>query len=157
PQWILPHRVYEQIKTYAEQNDILAQTNLGYLYKYGLHVTKDDTQASSYWQLAAEQGLPHAQCSLAGWLLDGGKTPEDKKQALMWGKKAAEKGSLEGHWLVGILYRQKGKLEKAFDHWKQAARQGSIKALTELGIMYQDGLYVKQDDKIAYTFYELAA
>ena len=46
----------------AERGDKIAQYNMGLCYKQGLGVTKDDTQAVSWFRKSADQGFAKSQC-----------------------------------------------------------------------------------------------
>lgn len=55
-------------------------------------------------QLEAEQGDPEAQSELAGRYATGEGVSVDFKQALLWGRKAAEQGYYGSQFVLGLMY-----------------------------------------------------
>ena len=47
---------FDEIKLLAEQGDVDAQHNLGYMYDIGRGVPENDAEAFKWYRLAAEQG-----------------------------------------------------------------------------------------------------
>lgn len=76
----------------AEQDDAIAQSNLGYMYDNGYGVTQDHTKAVFWYGLAAEQGDTFAQYSLGLYYGGGGGVPQDNVLAYMWLSIAAANG-----------------------------------------------------------------
>ena len=76
----------------AENEDPLAQNNLGWMYQQGLGV-EQSLEISAYWcEEAAKQGYEIAQYNL-GWMYENGKgVDKDYDQAAIWYKKAADPG-----------------------------------------------------------------
>jgi hypothetical protein len=74
----------------AEQGNVFAQTNLGYMYDTGSGVAKDYAKAVKWYRLAAEKGNTSAQNNL-GSMYDNGKgVAQDHVQAFTWYRLAAE-------------------------------------------------------------------
>jgi uncharacterized protein len=68
----------------AERGSPVAQTDLGYMYQYGLGVPRDYVLAASWLHQAAEQGEPTGQF-LLGLLFDKGYgVPRDWVEAEVW-------------------------------------------------------------------------
>ena len=57
----------------------------------------------------------------------------------------------------GLTAAQKGDFATALREWTPLAKQGDTDAQFNLGIMYDNGQGVPQDDKIAVKWYRLAA
>ncbi len=58
---------------------------------------------------------------------------------------------------IGDNFYTKGDFKNAFDCYRNAALDGSGEAAFKLGEMYEYGIFVKQDDKIARQWYFIAA
>ncbi len=54
----------EELRSTAERGDVLAQYNLGEMYRLGQGVPQDDSEAARWYRLAAEQGYALAQFNL---------------------------------------------------------------------------------------------
>ncbi len=80
----------------AKQGHVIAQYNLGDLYRHGggEKIPRDYKQAVYWLTKAAEQGCANAQYNLGDLYLCGGgeEVPRDYKQAFFWYTKAAEQG-----------------------------------------------------------------
>lgn len=76
----------------AEQGNINAQINLGYLYDYGTGVDRDPERAAFWYRSAAERGSAVAQYNLALQMRERGEHPADGRDARYWLERAAEQG-----------------------------------------------------------------
>tara|TARA_Y100000296_G_scaffold85902_1_gene123967 strand:- start:1193 stop:1624 length:432 start_codon:yes stop_codon:yes gene_type:complete len=76
----------------AEQGDVRAQFNLGYMYETGKGVSQNHKLAVTWYSLAAEQGYAPAQFNLAVMYRNGQGVPQNDKTALKWYTLAAEQG-----------------------------------------------------------------
>ena len=79
----------------AEQGDANAQLNLGLMYRKGLGVPQDDTEAVKWYQRAAEQGLAQAQILLCAM---------PQRDTITWCRLAAERGDPGAQNILGIMY-----------------------------------------------------
>ena len=83
---------FEQTKGLAEQGDAEAQNHLGVMYRYGLDVEQNDTEAVRWHTKSAEQGYANAQYYM-GWMYEHGLCVEQNKEtAILWYEKAAKQG-----------------------------------------------------------------
>ena len=73
----------------ADQDDALAEYNLGALYAHGRGVKKDPAEAAKWYRKAAEQGNPLAQYYLGGLYEKGEGVNLDRTEAAKWYRKAA--------------------------------------------------------------------
>ena len=81
----------------AEQGlDLVAQFNLGQMYRKGEGVPQDDQTAVKWYRLAAEQGLAKAQFDLGVMYYKGRGVPQDFVYAHMWFNVAASQGHENG-------------------------------------------------------------
>ena len=72
--------------------------------------------------------------------------------SLFWGA-----SSYSADFNKGLTAAQSGDFATALKEWKPLAGQGDADAQTNLGLMYQNGWGVPQDDKEAVYWYKLAA
>jgi len=145
----------------AEQGDINAQTNLGFMYSEGQGVPQDYNTAVKWYTLAAEQGGMDAQTSL-GWMYKmGDGVPQDYKTAAKWYTLAAEQGAANGQFVLGLMYENgEGVLQdyKTAAKWYTlAAEQGFEMAQFFLGLIYLNGYGILQDLVYAHMWLNIAA
>jgi len=90
----MPNNTYfvEFYRKAAEQGDVSAQFNLGFLYAKGQDVPQDYAKAAAWFGKAAEQGDAKSQYVM-GHLYEQGKgVPQDDAKAAEWFRKAAAQG-----------------------------------------------------------------
>jgi len=95
----------KEYRPLAEQGHAGAQTNLGWMYAYGLGVPQDYAEAAKWYRLAAEQGHRRAQLLLGMKLKHGQGVPQDYAEAMKWYRLAAEQGSLTAMLYLGYMLR----------------------------------------------------
>jgi TPR repeat protein len=122
---------------WAHKGDPAAQRNLAHLYRMGLGVAQDFTQAASWYRLAADNGLARAQANLAAMYLRGQGVAKDPQQAAYWFTAAATGGHVRGQYNLALLYMRGqgvGRNEaKAAGWFYRAAQAGHKPALRALG------------------------
>jgi len=131
---------------------------------------------------SASKGHSDSQYNLAVMLYSGKGIPRDKAEAVYWFVKAAEGGDKSAQYNLGVLYATDKELpneypmmeggeiyfqlsntpppsnaEKAFKWYKMAAEQGHASAQLNLGVMYNQGVGVKQNYTEAAKWYQKAA
>jgi TPR repeat protein len=75
----------------AEAGDVEASLFLGYVYRRGLGVARDDEQALTWYRRAAERGQPEAQYELAlMYELGLGVAPDPNEAAVWYGLSTAQ-------------------------------------------------------------------
>ena len=145
----------------ADQGQINAQGNLGYLYVNGIGVTQDYSQAAYWYRKAADQGEMSAQASLGYLYLDGKGVTQDYSQAVYWFRKAADQGEPYAMFnLAGCYYRGDGVSQdyKQAAYWyEKSADKGFMDAQAQLASMYRTGEGVSEDHVKAVKWYTLAA
>lgn len=77
---------------------------LGYSFRLGKGVAKDDKEAVKWFRKAAEQGLALAQFDLGECYLEGTGVDKDEKEAVKWFRKAAEQGLGEAETALRALH-----------------------------------------------------
>ena len=88
----------------AEQGDVIAQFNLGFMYDFGRGVPLDKTEAVKWYRKAAEQGLADAQFNLSNMYRNGEGVPQDYTEAVKWYRMAAEQGNADAQYNLGVMY-----------------------------------------------------
>ncbi|MEI9960672.1 MAG: tetratricopeptide repeat protein [Limisphaerales bacterium] len=88
----------------AEQGDLNAQKNLGWMYKVGEGVPQDDTESGKWYHKAAEQGDAQAQSTLGGMYERGQGLTQDYAEAVKWYRRAAEQGDIFGESGIATCY-----------------------------------------------------
>lgn len=167
----------------AEQGDAAAQNSLGYTYGTGRGVQQDRTEAFRLYRLSAEQGYPLAQSNVGEYYAEGKGVEQDFEKAAEFYRKSAESRFPPAMVQLGNLYREgKGVVKDSAEaiYWYEEARllgeagaeeaskaelgallaaadSGSGDASLSLGILYERGLGVEQDDKLAANYYRVAA
>jgi len=144
----------------AEQGDSLAEYSLGLLYFQGNGVPADVEQSIHWYSKAAEQNQPDATAALGDIYLFGSGVKVNYNEAFKWYQKGARLNnavSLNG---LGFLYErgldgipQNG--AKAAKYYREAAERGFVRAYSNLGHLYLDGLLMKEDLVEAYTWFTL--
>ena len=108
---------------------------LGYRYVLGKGVLKNEKEAWSWFERAAEQGHPGAQTELGTMVRDGqytGKKKLPKNFEEMYYRKAAEQGYGAAQCRLALLYLGRNLWAKATKWFQMAAEQGSRLAKDEL-------------------------
>jgi len=85
--------VIQKLKDFAEQDDIDAQYNLGYLYSDGKYTEPDFEQAVYWYKKAAEKEDMFAQYNLAFLYLLGQGVTTNIQQAIYWFEKSDSQGN----------------------------------------------------------------
>ena len=85
---------YKILRPLAEQGNAEAQFLIGHMYRTGQGVTKDHTEAVTWYRLAAEQGISDAEYLLGVMYYEGSGVPQDNQQAKEWLLRAAKQGDL---------------------------------------------------------------
>ncbi|MBF0125104.1 MAG: sel1 repeat family protein [Magnetococcales bacterium] len=76
----------------ANQGNVDAQVNLGYLYQRGQGVPQNDIEMMKWYHAAATRGHAAAQIKLGSVYYEGKHTPRDYVQAYLWYQLAALQG-----------------------------------------------------------------
>ena len=88
----------------AEQDNAMAQFNLGHMYANGYGVPENDKTAVKWYTLAAEQGYAMAQYQLGIMYANGRGVPENDKTAVKWYTLAAEQEYAMAQRYLGAMY-----------------------------------------------------
>jgi TPR repeat protein len=138
-------------------------------YRVGAHgVTKNESEASRYYKLAAERDIGPAQYEVAMLLIRDhfanrrrGNTGQDNHEAevVRLYKLAADQGHSTAQQRLGERYEKGRGLAKdereAARYYRLAAAGGNRSALISLGRLYETGIGVAKDEREARRWYEL--
>jgi TPR repeat protein len=118
-------------KPLADEGNVTAQFNLGWLYHNGNGVAANDERARQLWELAARSGHAEAQMALAMLYGQRGSAVEDQAQAVNWYREAAAQG-IEDALLVLLDYADRGDAAaaSAVDALLREARVGKLVTVT---------------------------
>lgn len=149
-------QVFNEIKSLAESDDIIAQTILGEMYYYGIGIEKDIDKAADILIKPAQQGNANAKLML-GLLYNNEK--EDYDRAFDYYKRSAEQGVAIGQANLGFMYLNglgvSKDNNKAIEWLEKSAEQGGRYALYNLGVIFRDGLADQTPDiSKAIAFFE---
>lgn len=142
----------------AENNNISAINNLGWLYKQD-----EDYVQSVYWyQKSAQKGNEEGMFEL-GCAYDFGRgLNQNKNEAFKWYEKAAEQGHNQAMGYLGYAYKNGEGTEQdyrqAFYWYVEATKNDENDfAMKEVADMYRNGEGVDKSDVMAFSWYRKAA
>ncbi len=161
----------------ANHGYAIAQTNLGVCYYNGQGIKKNRTVAAKWFQKSADQGFAHAQYMLGLCNEKGAGLPIDLQKALTWYRLAASQDHADAVKAVARLEKElkekkedsaelfrrgrtaevQGKYTEAVQFYRRAAELGSADAQNWLGLCYDNGTGVAQNNTEAARWYKKAA
>jgi uncharacterized protein len=151
---------YRWFRKAAEQGNATAQYMLGQIYYFNVHPGAEDNpdvEAVRWYRKAAEQGHSKAQYKL-GYMYDVGRgVPENESEAEKWYNRSAEGNLVEDGYEKGIAAYDRKDYAEALRLLKPFAEQGYADAQNKLGVMYDNGAGVSEDDVEAMRWYRKAA
>ncbi len=141
-----------------EKGDWRAQVNMGILYEEGTFVGQDERKALEYYLMAAENGSTGAMNNIGNFYLHGKGVAKDYDKAFEWYQKAADlSGNAAAECSLGMCYQYgygtKIDYEKARCFYELSARQGLGLAYYRMGLLYEQGLGVAKDIRIAKQYF----
>jgi TPR repeat protein len=155
-------KLFEGIKTNAENGDADSQYFLGGCYMFGyLNIQKNDKESIKWLLKAAGQGHLQSQLNL-GLIYSGGVgSSKNLSEAVKWYRKAAEQGSASAQTSLGMCYFNGDGLNKdvkeAIKWLGCASEQNDSGAQCMLGIIYESNQGVPQDINKSAEWYLKAA
>jgi TPR repeat protein len=134
----------------ANQNNVVAQNNLGVCYDSGQGVMKDEVEAAKWFRKAAERNYAVAEYNLGFYYASGTGVAKDEVEAVKWYRKAAEQGYAPAQNNLGGCYGAGQGVAQddvaAVKWYQKAAEQGYAPAEANLAACYGQGQGVVQDD-----------
>ncbi len=152
-------KAFSQLSELAhEKGDWCAQVNMGILYEEGTFVGQDERKALEYYLMAAENGSTGAMNNIGNFYLHGKGVAKDYDKAVAWYQKAAElSGNAAAECSLGMCYQYgygtKMDYEKARRFYELSAKQGLGLAYYRMGLLYEQGLGVAKDIRIAKQYF----
>lgn len=147
---------YKWLSKAANKNDERAQFNLSLMYRNGDGVQVDQNKSIEWLRKAAENGHIKAMNDLATLYLNGQGLNRNINNAKYWYLKSAKLGSSESAFSLGMIFISEGKYEDALPSLIYASDLGNENAMYNLGLMYENGVGVKADNKISFSWYQKA-
>ena len=125
------------------------------------YAARDYSNASQYYQKAAERGHVEAQICIANCYWNGQGVERNDRQAIKWYFEAAKQGNTEAWYRIGVCYAEGRGVERDWEaaaRWFQkAADRGHADAMYKLGQGYRFARGINKDDKKADEYYQKAA
>ncbi len=144
----------------AEQGHVLAQYNVGVLYRDGLGTKQNYKTAIKWFRLAADQNDANAQFNLGTMYRQGDGVEQDYETAAEFFQLSAAQGHASGQHMLGLLYDHGMGMPQdyteALKWYRLSAEQESPYAQFALGQLYRDGLGVPKSRSKAIAFFQLA-
>ncbi len=147
----------------AEQNQVLAQYNVGICYREGSGFSKDLKRAFEWFFKSANQGDLESSYNVALAYHFGEGTQVDLTQAVTWYQKAIEKHHIPALYGLGLIYTN-GNTDLPVDHpkalalYQQAAQAAYAPAQYMIGLYYEKALGgLEMNQKLAFDWYTKAA
>lgn len=151
-----------ELETRASKGDTEAAHELGERYSHGSSgLTRDQTKAAIFFEMASRLGHTAAMADLADYVLNGkgGLAPDDQRAFKLF-MSAAVKGHPFASHMVGWMYEcgrgVQNNDKEAAAWYEKAAQLGEIEALAALGRLTEQGRGVPKDEPAAARMYAVA-
>jgi len=128
-------RALQEWLALAEEGDVRAQYNVGWMNAYGIGTLQDYEQAVAWYRKSADQGFVHAQFNLGNMHLRGVGVEKDYTLAFSWFIKAAEEGDAASQYNLGRMYIMgKGVVESMTEakYWIKKAYENNDENISRL-------------------------
>lgn len=152
-------QAFSQLSELAhEKGDLRAQVSMGILYEEGTFVGQDERKALEYYLMAAQSGSTGAMNNIGNFFLHGKGVEKDYDKAFAWYQKATElSGNAAAECSLGMCYQYgygtKIDYEKARSFYEASAKQGLGLAYYRMGLLYEQGLGVTKDVRMAKQYF----
>ena len=138
----------------AKKNEPIGQHVLGLCYLGRFGVEKNEEEAIKCLTKAGETGVANAQYELGRYYGNNKQIEDNWKKAVYWYQKADEQNLPEATYELAFYYSDEKYTTSLIE---KAAQQGYAQAQNYLGICYEDGKGVEQNQEKAFYWYEQAA
>lgn len=138
----------------ADKGMAEAKYNIGVFYLEGKGVPRDHKEAMRW--LRSVDHLPNAQQNIGLMYMEGYGVERDPKEALRWLRLAADQGSVNAHYNIGLVFLAQN-LKEALRWFRKAADQGCPEAQHNIGVMHLNGDGVSRNLKEARRWLQKAA
>lgn len=146
-------KAYKFLLTSAKQKNTEALNGLGIIYLYGLGVSKNLDLAQKYFEQANSLGDEVSKINL-------GELYRQKNNFIAseeWYKLAIITNPSKAYEGLSKIYLDQKKFEQAYRYSEKAAELGNTEAEYNLGVFYEQGIYVNKNLEKAIFWYEKAA
>lgn len=127
----------EWLKKAADAGDRYAQAALGELFMLGWGPLEKDQEKAALWMgRAARQGLREAMTSYGSMLAGGKGMKENRREAFVWIRKAADAGEPRARLMMAMNAMARNEREEAAHWFSLAAENGDDAVLSMLGVLY---------------------
>ena len=141
----------------ASQGEAIAQYEVGQMYEDGVYVEKNYSKAFNYYLKSSGNGLKKSFIKLGYFHENGLVNNASIPKALEYYTLSADSSSPESQFRIGRIYGKKNNYKKEVYWYEMAANSGNLDALYYLGLSYQSGKGVGQDEKKAFEYFKKAA
>lgn len=145
------------IKKAADNNEPNALREIGNCFLNGVKVPKDEKKGFNYLKKSTDMGNPSAGMDLAYCYFMGIGTTKNVDEAIRVILPVAENiGDDSAQWALYRMYLEKNDIKTAIKWCTLAAEQDNPYAQYELAVLYQQGIGVKTNHKVAEQWYKKA-
>lgn len=144
---------YKLLKSAADNNNVEALNGLGIMYLYGMGKNQDYDLAEKYFKTALGLGDKIANYNL-GELY---RQKNDINLSTYWYNKSIADNPYKAYEGLSKLYIQNNEYKKAFIYSEKAAELNNPEAEYNLGVFFENGIYVERDINKAIYWYQKAA
>lgn len=157
---IVDTQVFSYFKKSAEKADKLAQSWLGYMYRYGKGVMQNFNEAIYWYKKAIDKDDDYSKNQLGEMYFYGEGLNKDLNTAFSLFKETADKGNAKGASWLGYMYRYAQGVNRDYGqalYWfRQAEAKGDAYSMNQIGEMYYYGQGVSIDYQKARMYFENA-
>ena len=125
-------KAFELYKEAANENDPIAQYNIGICHLNGFVVKKDTIKGLRFLEKSAMQGTPHAQVMLGYLYYYGGNTiKRDVKKGIEWLTLASDQGMPNAQYDLSMIYYngESGEITPDYNKAKELCRKAAEQGL----------------------------
>lgn len=142
--------IFNQLYNRAILGNIRAQFAIGQMFEYGLGVSKNDTQAITFFEKAARQQYLPAQYSMAVLYLNS-QNPKKQKTGRAWMEDAAFKGSAYAQYVMSKL-----EADNSFLYLSAGNNYGQAQLELANYLTFEKNINFFNNNSVTYKLYEKA-
>ena len=127
-------KAFELYKEAANENDPIAQYNMGICHLNGFVVKKDTIKGLRFLEKSAMQGTPHAQVMLGYLYYYGGNTiKRDVKKGIEWLTLVSDQGEPAAQYKLSMIYYngESGEIAPDYNKAKELCRKAAEQGFPE--------------------------
>ena len=143
-------KAFVYFKEAADKGNAVGQNGLGVMYD----IDQDFVKAKALYELAANQGNAKGQYNLGFSYFKGEGVALDLSQALKYFQLAVDNGYVDTQCMVGNCYLLLRDYKNAMIKYELDVKQGITEAFLKVGLLYEDGLGVEKNRKVAKMYFK---